>query len=65
MVKSSVARRSSQLRLVARPQTNSLWTDLSSDAQRKILHLLAQVLRQHRHRGKGAETELTKEAQSE
>jgi len=63
MVISSVPRRSSQLPLFARPQNKSLWTDLSSDAQRKIMRLLAQVLRQHR--GKGAETELTKEAQSE
>jgi hypothetical protein len=63
MVISSVPRRSSQLPLFARPQNKSLWTDLSSDAQRKIVRLLAQVLRQHR--GKGVETELTKEAQSE
>jgi predicted Fe-S protein YdhL (DUF1289 family) len=63
MVISSVPRRSSQLPLFARPQNKSLWTHLSSDAQRKIVRLLAQVLRQHR--GKRAETELTKEAQSE
>ena len=63
MVISSVPRRSSQLPLFARPQCNPHWTNLSSDAQRKIVRLLAQVLRQHR--GKGAETELTKEAQSE
>ena len=63
MVISSVPRRSSQLALFAQPQNKSLWTDLSCDAQRKIVRLLAQVLRQHR--GKAAEIELTKEAQSE
>jgi uncharacterized NAD(P)/FAD-binding protein YdhS len=63
MIISTVPRRSSQLSLFRRPQNNSLWTNLSSDAQRKIERLLAQILRQHR--GKGAETELAKEAQSE
>ena len=63
MAVSTVPRRSSQLALFASPQNNSLWTNLSSDAQRKIIRLLAQILRQHR--GKGAETELAKEAQSE
>jgi hypothetical protein len=63
MMISSVRRKSSQLPLLARPQNKSLWTDLSSDAQRKIVRLLAQMLRQHR--GKGTETELAKEAQSE
>ena len=63
MVISPVPRRSSQLALLARPQNKSLWTDLSSDAQSKIVHWLAQLLRQHR--GKGAETELAEEAQSE
>ena len=62
MVISPVPRRSSQLALLARPQNKSLWTDLSSDAQSKIVRLLAQILRQHR--GK-AETELAQEAQSE
>ena len=50
MVISSVPRRSSQLPLFARPQNKSLWTDLSSDAQRKIMRLLAQLLRQDRGR---------------
>jgi len=63
MVISHVPRRSSQLPLLARPQYNPHWTDLPSDAQRKIVRLLAQVLRQHR--GKRAEAELAKEAQSE
>ena len=62
MVISPVPRRSSQLALLARPQNQSLWTDLSSDAQSKIVRWLAQILRQHR--GK-AETELAQEAQSE
>ena len=63
MAVSAVPRRSSQLPLFARPQNNLLWTNLSSEAQRKIVRLLAQILRQYR--GKGAETELSKEAQSE
>ena len=63
MVISSVPRRSSQLPLFARPQNKSLWTDLSSDAQQRIVRLLAQMLRQHR--GNGTEIELAKEAQSE
>jgi len=63
MVISLVPRRSSQLPLLARPQNNPHWTDLSSEAQRKIVRLLAQVLRQHRE--KRAEAELAKEAQSE
>ena len=48
MAISAVARRSSQLRLFARPQHNPHWTDLSSDVQRKIVRLVAQLLRQHR-----------------
>ena len=63
MAVSTVPRRSSQLALFGSPQNNSLWTNLSSDAQKKIVRLLAQILRQHR--GKGAETELAKEMQSE
>jgi hypothetical protein len=63
MAVSTVPRRSSQLALFASPQNNSLWTNLSSDAQRKTVRLLAQILRQHR--GKGAEKELAKEEQSE
>lgn len=41
----------SQLALFARPQNNSFWTTLSSDAQRKIVRLLAQILRQYRGKG--------------
>ena len=63
MAVSRFPRRSSQLALFARPQNKSLWTNLSSDDQRKIVRFLAQILRQHR--GKGAEKELAKEAQSE
>jgi hypothetical protein len=48
MLISSVPRGSSQLPLFARPQNKSVWTDLSSDAHRKIVRLLAQMLRQHR-----------------
>jgi hypothetical protein len=52
MVVSVVPRRSSQLRLFARPQCNPHWTELSSDVQQKIVRLLSQLLRQHR--GKAA-----------
>ena len=63
MMISSVPRRSSQLPLFARLQNKSLWTDLSSDAQQRIVRLLAQMLRQHR--GNGTEIELAKEAPNE
>ena len=53
MVVSPVPRRSSQLRLFARPQCNPHWTEMSSDVQQKIVRLLSQLLRQHR--GKTAE----------
>ena len=53
MAVSAVPRRSSQLRLFARPQCNPHWTELSSDVQQKIVRLLSQLLRQHR--GKTAE----------
>ena len=48
MAVSAVPRRSSQLPLFARPQCNLSWTDLSSDVQRQIVRLMAQLLRQHR-----------------
>jgi hypothetical protein len=48
MAISLVPRRSSQLPLFARPQSNPHWTDLSSDVQRKIVRLVAQLLRQRR-----------------
>jgi hypothetical protein len=48
MTVSPVPRRSSQLLLFARPQRNPHWTDLSSDVQRKIVRLVAQLLRQRR-----------------
>jgi hypothetical protein len=48
MAVSAVSRRSSQLRLFARPQWNPHWTNLSSDVQQKIVRLLAQLLRQYR-----------------
>jgi hypothetical protein len=48
MAVSTVPRRSSQLPLLARPQCNPHWTDLSSDVQQEIVRLLAQLLRQHR-----------------
>jgi hypothetical protein len=53
MAVSAVPRRSSQLRLFARPQCNPHWTDLSSDVQQKLVRLLSQLLSQHR--GKAAE----------
>ena len=48
MAVSPVPQKSSQLRLFARPQRNPNWTDLSSDLQRKIVRLVAQLLRHHR-----------------
>jgi hypothetical protein len=63
MVISPVPRKSRQLPLFARPQSNSHWTALSSDAQRKIVRLLAQVLRQHRETRAAAE--LAKEVPGE
>lgn len=62
MAVSAVPRRSSQLRLFARPQCNPHWTDLSSDAQQKLVQLLAQLLRQHRGR---AEARIAEEADGE
>ena len=53
MVLLAVTRRSSQLRLFARPQCNPHWTELSTDVQQKLVRLLSQLLRQHR--GKAAE----------
>ena len=53
MVVSAVPRKSSQLRLFARPQCNPHWTELSSDVQQKIVRLLSQLMKQHR--GKAAE----------
>ena len=63
MVVTAVPRRSSQLRLFARPQCNPHWTNLSSDVQQKIVRLLAQLLRQHR--GALAEAGIAEEAPSE
>ena len=56
-------RRSSQLQLFARPQCNPHWKNLSSDAQQKIVRLLAQLLRQHR--GTLAEAGIGEEAAGE
>ena len=53
MVVSAFPRRSSQLRLFARPQHNPHWTELSSDVQQKIVRMLSQLMKQHR--GKAAE----------
>jgi hypothetical protein len=58
-----VPRRSSQLPLFARPQCNPHWTDLSSDVQRKIVRLVAQLLRQHR--GTAADAGIVEEGHSE
>jgi hypothetical protein len=63
MAVSLVPRRSSQLPLFARPQCNPHWTDLSSDVQRKIVRLLAQLMRQHR--GTAADVGIAEEAHSE
>ena len=63
MAISLVPRKSSQLPLFARPQGNPHWTDLSSDVQRKIVRLVAQLLRQRRRTV--ADTGIAKEAHSE
>ena len=62
MAVSAVPRRSSQLRLFARPQCNPYWTEISSDVQQRIVRLLSQLLRQHR--GRAAE-EIEEEAHGE
>ena len=62
MAVSAVPRRSSQLRLFARPQCNPHWTELSTDVQQKLVRLLSQLLRQHR--GKAVEG-IAEEAHSE
>jgi hypothetical protein len=62
MVLLAVTRRSSQLRLFARPQCNPHWTELSTDVQQKLVRLLSQLLRQHR--GKAVEG-IAEEAQGE
>jgi hypothetical protein len=48
MAMSPVPRKSSQLPLFARSQSNPHWTTLSSDVQQKLVRLLAQLLREHR-----------------
>jgi hypothetical protein len=63
MVVSPVQRRSSQLPLFARPQYNPNWTDLSSDVQRKIVRLVAQLLRQRR--GTAVDAGIAEEGHSE
>jgi hypothetical protein len=63
MAVSAVPRRSSQLRLFARPQCNPHWTDLSSDVQQTIVQLLAQLLRQNRRRA--SEARIAEEAHDE
>jgi hypothetical protein len=63
MAVSTVPRRLSQLPLLARPQGNPHWTNLSSDVQQKIVRLLAQLLRQHR--ATAAEAGIAEEAPGE
>lgn len=63
MAISSVPRRSSQLPLFVRPQCNPHWTDLASDVQRKMVRLLAELLRQHR--GIAADETVAEEVHSE
>jgi hypothetical protein len=62
MVVSPFPRRSSQLRLFARPHYNPHWTELSSDVQQRIVRLLSQLMKQHR--GRAAE-EVAEEAHGE
>jgi hypothetical protein len=63
MAVSVIPRRSSQLPLLACPQCNPHWTNLSSDVQQKIVRLLAQLLRQHR--ATAAEAGIAEEASGE
>jgi hypothetical protein len=60
---SPVPQKSSQLRLFARTQHNPHWTDLSLDVQRKIVRLVAQLLR-HRQTT-AADAELPEEVHGE
>jgi CheY-like chemotaxis protein len=46
MAVSTVSRRSGQLSLLARPQCNPQWTDLSSDVQQEIVEVLQALERQ-------------------
>jgi len=48
MTVSLVRQKISQLTMFARPQGNPHWTALSPDVQRKIIRLMAQLLRRHR-----------------
>ena len=63
MALSAVPRRSSQLRLFARPQCNPHWTNLSSDVQQQIVRLLARLLRQYS--GRVAEGRIAEEVNGE
>jgi hypothetical protein len=48
MAISPVPQKMSQLAMFARPRCNPHWTDLSPEVQRKIIRLMAQLLRRHR-----------------
>jgi len=53
MAVSTVPRRSSQVRLFARPQGNRHWTDLTSDVQQKMLRLLGAAAEAASRSGRG------------
>jgi len=63
MAVSLVRLKMSQLTMLARPQRNPHWTALPPDVQRKIIRLMAQLLR--RHRVTAAEAGMTEEAHDE
>ena len=63
MAVSLVRRKMSQLTMFARPQCHPHWTVLSPDVQRKIIRLMAQLLR--RHRETAAEAGMAEEAHDE
>jgi acyl-CoA reductase-like NAD-dependent aldehyde dehydrogenase len=48
MAVSLARRKMSQLTMFARPQCHPHWAALSPDVQRKIVRLMAQLLRRHR-----------------
>jgi acyl-CoA reductase-like NAD-dependent aldehyde dehydrogenase len=63
MAVSLVRRKMNQLTMLARPQCHPHWTALSPDVQRKIIRLMAQLLR--RHRETPAEAGMAEEAHDE
>jgi hypothetical protein len=63
MAVSAVPRRSIPIRLLAGPQCNPHWTNLSSDVQQQIVRLLARLRSQYS--GKVAEGRIAEEVHDE